>query len=332
MERCTRCDAELGLGRFCTNCGQPVGEPYADSWRTDTAERPRVVVPPPASSVPGATRFPLFADEQPAPADPAPAEPPAPADDPDGTGESPRHRDDQERGGRAWLPWVLGFVALALVAGLGGWLLISSDDPGPALSASDPAPTTDRGEQSPDPEPTPTPEETTSAPPDASPVVASELARFASVTAPPAAPPGQDNSGNTVRYVPAHLVDGVPETTWRTPGDATGETLVFRFDTPVVLREVGLVNGYAKVGQDAKGVLDWYHGNRRVLAVEWVLDDGTTIDQQLGDTTVMQAVPVRKVRTQTVRLRLMTVSTPGPGRASRDFTAISEVRLFGVTR
>lgn len=325
MEHCTRCDAELGLGRFCTNWGHPVSEPYAGSWRTDTAERPRVVVPPPASSVPGATRFPLFADEKPAPAEPA-----APAYDPDGTGESPRHRDEQERDGRAWLPWVLGFVALALVAGLGGWLLISSDDPGPTLSASDPAPTPDRVEQSRDPEPTP--EETTSAPPDASAVVASELARFASVTAPPAAPPGQDNSGNTVRYVPAHLVDGVPETTWRTPGDATGETLTFRFETPVVLSEVGLVNGYAKVGQDSRGVLDWYHGNRRVLAVEWVLDDGTTIDQQLGDTTVVQTVPVRKVRTQTVRLRLTTVSTPGAGRASRDFTAVSEVRIFGVIR
>lgn len=316
MEHCTRCDAELGLGRFCTNCGQPVSEAYAGSWRTDTAERPRVVVPPVAESVPEATRFPLFADE-----------PAAPAYVPD---EPPRHRDDLEQGGRGWVPWVLGFAALALVAGLGGWLLISSDDPGPTLSASDPAPTRERAERSPDPEPTP--EEPTSAPPESSAVVPAELARFAAVTAPAPAPPGQDNSGNTVRYVAAHLVDGVPETTWRTPGDATGATLGFRFETPVVLSEVGLVNGYAKVGQDSQGVLDWYHGNRRVLAVQWVLDDGTTIDQQLGDTTVVQTVPVEEVRTRTVQLRLTSVSTPGPGRASRDFTAVSEVRLFGVTR
>ncbi len=127
------------------------------------------------------------------------------------------------------------------------------------------------------------------------------------------------------------MVDGVPETAWRTPGDATGSTITLTFDEPTVLSEVGLINGYAKVGQDSKGPLDWYHGNRRVLAVEWTFDDGTVRVQKLGDTTVVQTVSLRKVETTTVRLRLVKVSPPGPGRASRNYTAISDVRLFGRT-
>ena len=134
-----------------------------------------------------------------------------------------------------------------------------------------------------------------------------------------------------MRYVATNMVDGVPETTWRTTGDATGSTITFTFDEPTRLSELGLINGYAKVGQDGQGILDWYHGNRRVLAVEWVLDDGTTVSQDLDDTTIVQTVAVKKVETQTVRLRLLEVSPPGKGRASRDYTAISDVRLFGTT-
>src|SRR4051794_34903144 len=68
MSSCTECGHQLGVGRFCTNCGAPVAEL---DWRTDTAERklgepvpasdprtpPAVVAPPPPP------RYPLFADE-----------------------------------------------------------------------------------------------------------------------------------------------------------------------------------------------------------------------------------------------------------------------------
>ena len=133
-------------------------------------------------------------------------------------------------------------------------------------------------------------------------------------------------------YLATNMVDGVPETTWRTAGDATGETITFTFDESVTLEQVGLVNGYAKVGQDSRGPLDWYHGNRRVLAVEWTLDDGTVLAQALDDTTITQTVPVDGIETRTVALRLVEVSSPGTGRASRDFTAISDVTLYGTAR
>ena len=333
MDPCEKCGAELGSGRFCGRCGHPVA---AGAWRTDTAERPRVpvppapVVPPPPPPAPEPSRFPLFADE----VDPDPLPPTATAAvardevhhvDP----EPPRHRE----GGRAagWLPWALGFAVLVLVAATGAWLLTTgADDPvatGPAAAAEGgSSPGRDR-----DREPGPTPEPTTDEPtPQPEPAEAGNQARFAEVSAPPAAPPSQDNSGNVVRYLATNMVDGVPETTWRTTGDATGATITFTFDEPVTLEQVGLVNGYAKVGQDTRGPLDWYHGNRRVLAVEWTLDDGTVLAQSLDDTTVTQTLPVDGIETRTVALRLVEVSSPGTGRASRDFTAISDVTLYGT--
>jgi len=31
MSTCARCGHELGVGRFCTNCGHPIGEPVPES-------------------------------------------------------------------------------------------------------------------------------------------------------------------------------------------------------------------------------------------------------------------------------------------------------------
>ncbi len=68
MDLCRQCGSELGIGRFCTNCGHPVDQPpdAPAPWRSDTAERPRVaepVEPLPAPTVPAPARFPLFADD-----------------------------------------------------------------------------------------------------------------------------------------------------------------------------------------------------------------------------------------------------------------------------
>ncbi len=133
-----------------------------------------------------------------------------------------------------------------------------------------------------------------------------------------------------MRYVATHMLDGRAETTWRMPGDGTGETITFRLDSPAVLTEVGLINGYAKVGQDSGGLLDWYAGNRRIFEVEWTFDDGTVMTQTLRETADMQTLALDDVETGTVTLRLLEVSDPGTGRAARDFTAISDISLVGV--
>src|SRR3954447_25788747 len=78
MSSCTSCGAQLGVGRFCTNCGAPVDSsvpgstpvstPVTDGdWRTDTAERRRASTdprtPPTAVAPPPPQRSPLYAAE-----------------------------------------------------------------------------------------------------------------------------------------------------------------------------------------------------------------------------------------------------------------------------
>lgn len=330
MNFCNQCGHELGIGRFCTNCGHPVGQPLdqpaspaadtLDHPVGDTAERPAVtpVTPPPA---PTGSRFPLFADEvdeAPGPYDapysqprttttplPPPLPPPAPT-------RASRH--GRRRG--AVLPWVLGALVLVLL-GLVATLLVVRGHDGQPTTATPPS-----RHRSPAPG-TPTSGPPTSGRP-------TDLARYLQVEAPRAAAPNQDVHGNLVRYVATNMLDGVAETCWRTPGDASGETIRFTLPQSTVVSEVGLVNGYAKVASGSTGTYDWYRGNRRITAVEWTFDDGTTVRQHLDQTTAMQTVPVDDVVTGSVSLRLLSVTPPGKGRAARDYTAISDVDVTGA--
>jgi hypothetical protein len=301
MTDCANCGNELGDGRYCTNCGTPVGGAAASpdpDWRTDTAERPRTPppasppppAPPPAWTPPPAPRFPLYADEV------------TEADD-----ESAPQT--YHRGSRSAGVWVAAAVVLVLVLLLGVWLVTTGDDDPPATSRpgnSAPATGDESGSDEPSDEPSsPSP---------------SGLTAESQVTVPATSPPGADVDGNPVDFEGTNMLDGVPETCWRMPGDGTGQEIVVTLPRETRLRSVGMINGYAKQG----GAVDWYHGNRRVEQVEWVFDDGTTIPQTLGDTEAVQSVDV-DVTTTTVTIRLAAVSEPGKGPSRRDFTAISDL-------
>lgn len=149
----------------------------------------------------------------------------------------------------------------------------------------------------------------------------SDLTEQAEPTVPKPARASTDNQGNRTTYVAANLSDGEPTTCWRTAGDATGKVLVFRFDEPVTITEVGMINGYAK--SDPPN--DWYAANRRVLEAEWRFDSGDPVSQTLENSRDLQTVAVDAVETREVRLRLVQVSPPG----GRNFTAISEISLRG---
>jgi hypothetical protein len=344
MSTCVQCGHELGVGRFCTNCGHPVGTPASrdaapdrrPEWRTDTAERPRVLpprAPPPAPSTPEPPRYPLFADEV-SGAERAtetaslPVVPVGPEPEPEAEPPSrPRHVDEARRQGAAagWVPWVAGLTAMLVLATIGLWLLLGNDDePAASDSARDSSP----GEKASRDGRTPEGRHTVSPEPPAEP---GDLAASATVTAPRPAPATQDVNGSKVTFVAANMLDGVPQTCWRTPGDGTGKAITFGFDEPVQMTEVGLINGYAKIASDASGTYDWYAGNRRILEVEWTFDDGTVVSQDLEQTRRMQTVTLDKgVVTEQVTMRLLEVTPPGTGRASRNNTAISEVFLQGA--
>jgi hypothetical protein len=331
MPVCAKCGHEFDVGRFCTNCGHPADVPVdpsevgLDLWRSDTADRAdtaeradtgeradtaeRPVVPaPPLPPVPpdASARYPLFADEATTPARQEPVS---------------SHRSE-----RPWLAWVAGAVVLVLVAGLGAWLLFGGDDSDPDLVAGEPRNTP--AEPGPKDKPAKPKKKQTSKPP--APGQPTDVANLATATVPATAEPGVDFEGNVVRYEARNMLDGVPTTCWRMAGDGSGQTIAVALDEETELTRVGLINGYAKTDTDPSGqTLDWYAGNRRILSVEWVFDDGSVVSQDLTETRKLQSIEIEPVTTSTVELRLVTVTPPGQGPARRDYTAISDLAVVG---
>jgi hypothetical protein len=226
--------------------------------------------------------------------------------------------------------WIGAAAGLVLVLVLGAFLLLSggSGDDSPSASATPIVPKAAHTD-TPPPTKAPTSSAPTSAPTTAPAGPPAEVAGLSLATAPSHAPAGVDFSGQPVTFVAPNMVDGVAETCWRTPGDATGTVLTFRLERPTTITKVGLINGYAKTAFSGGRRYDWYQGDRRVLSVDWVFDDGTTVSQSFSETRAMQSRSVPPVTTSTVQVRITAVSAPGHGPATRDDTAVSEVSLVG---
>ena len=284
-----------------------------------TSERPAVrvsaVQPPPAYTGQhgDGSRYPLYADEVDSTAVTPAVAPPT------------THRDDRARSLPLWLPAVAVLVVLAMVVGI--WMLTrGGDDGGAAAQPGSDTPSAGQPSES----DFPADEDPTSpAAPAGSPT---DLAGGSSATGPKPLAPGQDLGGNPVSYPPANMLDEDLATAYRIPGDASGETVVFTLPEEAEISEVGLVNGYAKKDSSGSRTVDWYALNRKILKVEWVFDDGTTVAQDLRAEPVLQTIAVDKVRTNTISLRILEVSAPGAGAMSKNVTAISDVLLHGATR
>jgi hypothetical protein len=315
-ERCLHCGATVTVGRFCTNCGARLGteptNPRVWSGPTDTAER---IYESPAPAYAGMGSTPGQS---------------AHAAGPETAYLAPDRSGSRQAPGPGL--WIGVVAAMVLVLVLGGFLLLR----GAGGGGDEPAATQPIVPKVSD---TPTASETVSEPPSSAPTSSvppvtgppANVAGFAQATAPRHAPAGVDFAGRPVTYVAPNMVDGRNDTCWRTAGDATGMVLTFRLDQPTKLSRVGLVNGYSKIAYSHGRPFDWYLGNRRVLSVDWLFDDGTTVSQQLAKDRGLQQQPIKPVTTRVVRLRITAVSPPGKGRAARDETAISEVFLQGRT-
>lgn len=335
MKFCMQCGHELGASRTCRSCGAiaPVEPPPAPQLTTS------------------GPRYPLFADEVdsvgvstsgrvlPTPVQEplgsvsvAPSAPPAPSAEPAAWwADSHEMRLDRDEDvtqvrlpsvpvvpGRRRGMTLVWLLLVALVVGalvLGARLLLAggSPDASPTRSGS------------------PSASAAGSAAGTAGSAAGSadDVAATATAEAPVTRPPGVDTHGARTSYDAANMLDGDAATAWEMPGDGTGTELTFTLAGRTHLTSVGLVNGYAKTGTEHGRRLDWYAGNRRVLRVEWLFDDGTSVEQRLRRTRALQRLDV-DTTTATVRLRLVEVSRPGKGRASRDMTPVSEVALTGT--
>jgi hypothetical protein len=320
----------------------------------DTAERPSVatdtlrapgrhaaapVVPPPSTeplladeSEPSNARFPLFADEVVSPLHPStPAVAPPPV-------------EGRDRSMGDLLPWVLLAVAavgLLLVAAV--WLLFrpggdatASDTPADAVAGvdsdpDDPGAAADGDAQTDGSEDQGGQGDASDKKEKAQGGKSRNVAATATALVPSSAPPGRDVDGRPVRYTAAQMFDGDPTTTWRMSGDGTDALITIRLAEPVAVSKVGLVNGYAKEDVDRQGrTVRWYPRNRRIITVTWSFDDGSILEQDLRQRPEMQMTKVDGEVTRTIRLRLVDVTAPMPGRLGRNYTAISEIRIKGL--
>jgi hypothetical protein len=285
-----------GPAAYCANCGHPVG---TGRFCTNCGT--------PVGGVPTAPPEPAYL---------------APAPEPP-TGHRPELRPGPGPG-----LWIGASALLLVLVLLGGWLLLHGGSGSTSTGGTSPiVPPVHHTSH-------PTSSTTTSPPPSASQTPAQvgapvDVAGFARASAPAHAPAGVDFTGAPVTYVAANLVDGTPDTCWRQPGDATGTVITLRLDQPTRLTRVGLINGYAKTAFSGGRPYDWYAGNRRVLSVDWIFDDGSSVSQLFSTTRVMQSQAIDPVTTSTVQLRITSVSPPGKGRAARNDTAISEISLVG---
>lgn len=306
MNHCAHCGAELGVGRFCVNCGAPVAAAPAPelvdthTWDAldETVVRP--AVPGPLAPIP-------------------PVLPPAVAVPSSG----PRRKGPRRR--TPAVVWVILVLLLLLVLVLGSCLALGVGGDG------------DGSDAEPDSTPTlvsPTDSETPGATvdPTATGLPSVNLATIATVEqAPrPMSPGTAYGTGETVTYEAAHMLDKDPSTVYRLAGDATGTTLVFDLGRERTITSVGLVNGYAKTSRDGSRTVDHYLANRRVMLVEWTFDDGTVIEQELTETPEPQSLQGPEgLVSRTVTLRLVEVSAPGTGRYAKNSTALGSVLLVG---
>ena len=204
--------------------------------------------------------------------------------------------------------WILATALVLVLLGAGWWFLVRDDGSSPHADDTTQSGTSGQSE----------------AP------KGEDVAGHASAKAPKTAPPNEDVNGDQVSYDASNMLDGVPITAWRAPGDASGMTLTFTLRAPTELHQVGLINGYAKSSVDGKGrTFDWYLGDRRIESVVWMFDDESKVKQSLKETQDLQMTDVKDVVTSKVELKILKVSKPGTGPAARDFTAISEVSLVG---
>jgi hypothetical protein len=328
MNYCTSCGSQLGVGRFCTNCGAPIAGREATAAPPPVAQ-PTVRRPVVAPDAVYGSRYPLYADDAatsvrpalPVPPPPAPvfapAPPPAPTPTAPGGRRGPRRNNT---------PWVILLVLGILTAGITGFWLATRD-------ASDNGSTADDERRTPGATGTATSEGTdsTDSSDDESDSTGdpTDVARSSRVDGPAPMPPGQDLEGDPVSFAASNMLDGNARTAYRVAGDATGSVIRFELLQEASITEVGLINGYAKSDTSGGRTVDWYARNRRVLQVEWRFDDGTTVVQDLAEQQTMQTEQIPEEVSQTVELRILEVSPPGRGALGKNVTAISDVLILG---
>lgn len=368
VDTCVRCGAELGVGRFCLNCGHPIGAPAPDAPHTAVAQapprtgvtapppretprerqaekdavkqRPEVVeAPEPAAEAPEVSEGPPAAvpvqAADPVPLPPAPTTPPGwePAWDPE-SDLLPYHEVDELESeapltGRAWIFWVVG--AMVLVGLVVVLLQVFESDP-----VDDTATEQSSGQSS--AQSPAAPDDGATEPDDGgegseepeSPAPEGVGKRFdLADTATFAAPATAPPTQDFDGNTVAYEASQMGDSSPATAWRMAGDAT--GQSITITLAETGVLSRVGLVNGYAKQVagVNWYPNNRRVLSATWSFDDGTSVEQTFAERPTMQLLKVPPVQTGSVTLTITSVTPPGSGPLGRDYTAISEITLIG---
>jgi serine/threonine protein kinase len=142
------------------------------------------------------------------------------------------------------------------------------------------------------------------------------------VTASNTAPASTDAAGNPVTFVPANVIDGNVETSWRTPGGGLGETITLIFDNPVEVDRIGLIPGYAKT--DPQTGANRFLQDRIIKAVTYQIPGLPNTKQTFAPQPVPQFTTLH-VTTSRITVKILDTTASG----GLDYTAISEIYVYG---
>lgn len=234
--------------------------------------------------------------------------------------------DVSERARRRWPMYVvggaIGLVLVSIIVVILVFVFWGDDDAEGATEPVQPAPA-ESAPPSDDPDASENEEPTPAAGPYEGAVAPIQPA---GVSAECVADPAKDAAGNEVHYDGPMATDDDPETAWRCPGDGIGQDLVLTLPEGAVVAELGVVNGYAKT--DPADGSDRYPEYRRLTAVTWTFDDGTTVDQQLEDGEQdVQSIRVPPTQASSVTMTIRDSTDPGSNDPSRDAVLVSTVEL-----
>jgi serine/threonine protein kinase len=144
------------------------------------------------------------------------------------------------------------------------------------------------------------------------------------VTASRVAPSRTDAAGHLVNYLPSNVVDGNVETAWRTGGNGHGATLRLLFDGPVDIVRIGLIPGYAK--SDPETGVNRFEQDRVISKVRYLIPGLAPTTKEFRPEPFPQYVNVSATASRvTVRI----LATTKPGGVGGDYTAISEIYVYG---
>lgn len=135
---------------------------------------------------------------------------------------------------------------------------------------------------------------------------------------------------NRTSFLPSNMIDGRSDTAWRVNGDGSNEYFTGDFGIYVTLTRIQILPGYAKV-DPCDSTLDWCPRNRKPRTVMLQFSDGQPLEYRLQDSCTWQDLSIPNIETRNIRFTIVD-SYPWEIPHHSQFTAVSEIKLFGVSR